>query len=99
MRRGSRFRPGALAHDVHGELAPFGALASRVRGRLDLSIGALDHRGETVQRLRASLALPGDGTAGIEEARAVLPGETDVSFTGQLASLADNPELADTWRP
>ena len=84
---------GAFAHEVHGELAPFGALASRVRGRLNLSIGALDHRGETVQRLRASLALPGDGTAGIEEARAVLPGQTDVSFTGQLTDLADNPEL------
>jgi AsmA family len=81
------------ANTPYGELAPFGALASSVRGRLDLSVGALDYRGQAVRQLRASLELTGDGTAGIKEARAVLPGQTDVSFSGQLGGLADNPEL------
>ena len=36
-------------------LAPLVALVSSLRGRIDLSIGALDYRGDTVRRLRAAL--------------------------------------------
>jgi hypothetical protein len=83
----------ASPRERYGELGLFGALASTVRGRLDLSVGELAYRGEAIRRLRAALELPGDGTAAIEEARAVLPGQTDVSLTGRLAGLGDNPEL------
>ena len=81
----------ALVRD--GGLAALGGLPSSVRGRLELSIGVLDYRGEAIRRLRAALQLPGDGTAKIEAVRAILPGQTDVSFTGELAGMRDHPEL------
>ncbi len=79
--------------DRDGGLAALGGLPSMVRGRIDLSVGALEWRGEAIRRLRASLQLTGDGAARIEDARAILPGQTDVSFTGQLTGGGDDPEL------
>ncbi|HYZ27057.1 MAG TPA: AsmA-like C-terminal region-containing protein, partial [Geminicoccaceae bacterium] len=80
----------------YGELAPLIALVSGLRGRIDLSIGALDYHGDTVRRLRAALELTGDGSAGVEEVRAILPGQTDVSFAGRLAGGSE-PELQGTF--
>lgn len=74
-------------------LAPLIALTNTVRGDVDLSIGTVDYRGAAVRRLRANLTLAGDGQAVIEQARAVLPGQTDVSFAGRLAEADAGPEL------
>jgi hypothetical protein len=83
----------AAAVDPQSGLAPLGGLAAMARGRVDLSIGALEYRGEEVRRLRASLRLTGGGAVRVEDARAVLPGQTDVSFTGDLAGIDGDPEL------
>jgi hypothetical protein len=88
--------PGAVVGAPYGELASLVALASGLRGRIVLSIGALDYRGETVRRLRAAVKLTGDGAAGIEEVRAILPGQTDVSFSGRLTGGGE-PELRGTF--
>jgi AsmA family/AsmA-like C-terminal region len=80
----------------YDELAPLVALVASLRGRIDLSIGALDYRGDTVRRFRAALELPGDGAAGVEEVRAILPGQTDVSFAGRLAA-ASEPKLQGSF--
>jgi hypothetical protein len=85
--------PDAPAEDVQEGLAPFFALASAIRGRIDLAVGALEYRGAEVRRLRTSLRLSGDRGLEISDARAVLPGETDVSFVGGLAGAATETEL------
>ena len=87
---------GASLGAPYGELAPLVALVASLRGRIDLSIGALDYQGDTVRRLRAALELPGDGAARVEEVRAVLPGQTDVSFAGRLAGGSE-PELQGSF--
>ncbi len=65
-------------------LAPLAALRS-LKGRVDLSVDALDYRGGTIRRLRTTLALAGTGGLTVEQARAILPGQTSVDFTGALA--------------
>ncbi len=65
-------------------LAPLTALAG-LKGRIDLSVQALDWRGGTMRRLRTTLALTGPGQVTVEQARASLPGQTSVDFTGALA--------------
>jgi uncharacterized protein involved in outer membrane biogenesis len=85
--------PVAAAVDGAGGLTPLLGLAAVVRGRIDLSIGALEYRGEAIRRLRASLRLTGDGAVAIADARAILPGQTDVSFTGDLAGIGEELEL------
>ncbi len=65
-------------------LAPLAALAA-LKGRIDLSVEALDWRGGTIRRLRTTLALTGGGQMTVEQARATLPGQTSVDFTGALA--------------
>ena len=52
---------------------------------MDLSVDALDYRGGTIRRLRTTLALAGTGGLTVEQARAILPGQTSVDFTGALA--------------
>ena len=52
---------------------------------MDLSVDALDYRGGTIRRLRTTLALAGTGELRVEQARAILPGQTSVDFTGALA--------------
>jgi uncharacterized protein involved in outer membrane biogenesis len=88
--------PDAAAADLQDGLAPFLVLASTVRGEIDLAVGALGYRGAEVRRLRASLRLSGDGGITISDARAVLPGETDVSFAGGLAGAGADTELRGT---
>ncbi len=64
-------------------LAPLAALAG-LKGRVDLSVDALDYRGGTIRHLRTTLALAGTGGLTVEQARATLPGQTSVDFTGAL---------------
>jgi hypothetical protein len=85
--------PDVTAGDLEDGLAPFLMLASGMRGEIDLAVGALEYRGAEVRRLRASLRLGGDGAVAINDARAVLPGETEVSFTGGLAGAGADTEL------
>ncbi len=73
----------AWPQDAAG-LAPLAALAA-LKGRIDLSVQALDWRGGTIRRLRTTLALTGSGQMTVEQARATLPGQTSVDFTGALA--------------
>ena len=50
--------PADLSADaVGGGLAPFLALASSVRGKVDLAVGTLDYPGVPLQRVRASMQL------------------------------------------
>lgn len=84
---------GMPASELGLSLAPLVALANTVRGNVVLSIDTLDYRGAPVRRLRADLTLAGDGQTVVEQARAVLPGQTDVSFTGRLAAAGDEPGL------
>ncbi len=72
-----------LSVDAAG-LAPIAALAGSLRGTIDLSVAALRHGGRTVSRLRAGLRLAGDGRVAIEQASAVLPGQTHLRFAGHL---------------
>jgi hypothetical protein len=88
--------PDAPASDLTDGLAPIFMLAAAVRGEIDLAAGALEYRGAEVRRLRASLRLSGDGGVTITDARAVLPGETDVSFAGGLADAGPETELRGT---
>lgn len=85
-----------LAQPAALDVAGLGALLSLPdlpRGRLDLSIGTLTHGGDDVRRLRLTLALEGPEGIRIEQARAVLPGQTDVSFTGTLHTGEQDPGL------
>jgi uncharacterized protein involved in outer membrane biogenesis len=79
--------------DAFAEVAALGARAARMRGQIDLSVRTLEHRGEELRRLRASLQLSGDGAATVRDARAILPGQTDISFSGRLEDIADDPKL------
>ena len=61
---------------------------------IDLSIGELALRGDQIRRLRATLALDGHGAMQVEQARATLPGQTTLTFTGALVEEAAEPALA-----
>jgi uncharacterized protein involved in outer membrane biogenesis len=65
-------------------LVPLAALAA-LKGRIALSVQAVDYRGGTIRQLRSTLALTGGGQITVEQARATLPGQTSVDFTGALA--------------
>ena len=76
-------------------------LARRVRGRIDLADRRARYRGA---RRSAGCArrcsCRGDGSVTVEHARAILPGQTDVSFTGALAGPgADIRSCAASSRP
>ena len=86
--------PAGLSADAVGRgLAPFFALASAVRGKVDLAVGTLDYPGMPLQRVRASMHLSGDGHATIRDARVTLPGQTDVGFAGELTGAGADVEL------
>jgi uncharacterized protein involved in outer membrane biogenesis len=74
-------------------LAALAALSTGLAGRIDLSVQALEYRGETIRRLRTSLALDGAGRVTVEQARATLPGQTTVGFTGGLAGQGEDAAL------
>jgi len=70
------------------DLAPLAALAGMLRGEVELAVAALRHRDRSVNRVRASLRLSGDGRIAVEQASAVLPGQTHVRFAGHLLPAA-----------
>ena len=86
--------PADLSANAVGEgLAPFLALASSVRGKVDLAVGTLDYQGVPLQRVRAALQFSGDGTATVRDARITLPGQTEVGFAGELKGAGADAEL------
>ena len=84
---------GTTADNLEKSLVPLLALTSSVRGEVDVAVGELDRGGAAVRRLRASVQLSGDGSATISDARAVLPGQTDVSFAGRLTGAGADAQL------
>ncbi|HLU66047.1 MAG TPA: AsmA family protein, partial [Kofleriaceae bacterium] len=87
---------GASAQDLEAALGPLLALASAGRGEIVLAAGALEHREAALRRVRATLRLGGDGGVTISDARALLPGDTDVGFAGALAGTSAGMELRGT---
>ena len=79
--------------NLERSLAPFLALAASVRGEIDLAVGELDAGGAEIRRLRAAVQLNGDGGAIISDARAVLPGQTDVGFAGRFTGTGADAQL------
>ncbi len=77
-------------------LGPLSALATTVQGQIDLAIDTLDYRRGTIHRVRAKVSLSGDGRMTVEQARAVLPGQTRIGFTGALAGGVEAAELNGT---
>jgi AsmA family/AsmA-like C-terminal region len=84
---------GLSADNLQRDLAPFLALASSVRGEIDLAVSEIETGPVPVHRLRTSVQLSGDGSATIKDARAVLPGETDVSFAGRFTGAGADAQL------
>ena len=74
-------------------LAALAALAAEVAGEIDLSIGELAWRGGLIQRVRTTLALDGGGGLVVEQARATLPGQTGLGFTGALVGQGGEAAL------
>jgi len=72
------------------------ALPPWLSGTIDVSVDSLGYRGDVIRRLRATLLLSGNGRLTVEQARALLPGRADVSFTGVLVADAAEPELHGT---
>lgn len=69
-------------------------LASAVRGRIDVAVPTLSYRGEAIRRLRATLTLEPPGRVRIDNARAILPGQTNLSFAGAIQGLAPETVLS-----
>lgn len=75
------------------DLAPLAELSRALRGEIDLSVAALHYRDRTVDRLRLRLRLSGDGEVAVEQASAILPGQTDLRFAGRLAAAGELIDL------
>jgi hypothetical protein len=78
---------------VDSLLTPLASLASRIEGEIDLTIGKIAYRGELVRRARLQLGLAEGAAIAVREARAILPGNTDLAFTGRLLGPAGNSSL------
>jgi hypothetical protein len=79
--------------DAGGGLAALAMLSDGLAGRVDLAVQTLEYRGGTIRRLRTRIALSGNGAITVEEARATLPGQTTLGFTGALAEQSENAAL------
>jgi hypothetical protein len=74
-------------------LAPLVALSTALRGEIDLSAAALQYRERSADRVRLRLRLTGDGEVAVEQASAILPGQTDLRFAGRLAATGGLVDL------
>ena len=79
--------------DAGGSLAALAALSDGLSGQVDLAVQTLEYRGGTIRRLRTRVALSGTGAVAVEEARAILPGQTTLGFTGALAGPGEDTPL------
>jgi uncharacterized protein involved in outer membrane biogenesis len=76
------------------DLTPLVALAHALRGEIDLSVAALQYRDRSADRIRLRLTLTGDGEVVVEQASAILPGQTDLRFAGGLATADEGVDLS-----
>ena len=74
-------------------LAALAALAEASAGQIDLSIGELAWRGGTIRRIRTTIALEGAGGLTVEQARATLPGQSSLGFTGAMVGQGGEAAL------
>ncbi|HEX5079244.1 MAG TPA: AsmA family protein [Geminicoccaceae bacterium] len=75
------------------DLAPLVALSRALRGEINLSLAALQYRDRRVERLRLKLTLTGDGEVAVDQASAILPGQTDLRFEGRLTAGGEGVAL------
>ena len=88
-----RLELGDLPAARPADLAPLVALSRALRGEIDLSIAAVQYRERSADRLRLRLRLTGDGEVAVEQASAILPGQTDLRFAGRLAATGGPVDL------
>ena len=88
-----RIELGELPPVLPADLAPLAALASALRGEIDLSVAALQYRDRSAERVRLRLRLTGDGEVAVEQASAILPGQTDLRFAGRFAAAGEQVDL------
>jgi uncharacterized protein involved in outer membrane biogenesis len=75
------------------DLVPLAALSRALRGEIDLSVAALRYRNQSADRVRLRLTMKGDGEVAIEQASAILPGQTDLRFEGRLTPAGEQMDL------
>ena len=75
------------------DLVPLAALSRALRGEIDLSVAALRYRDHSADRVRLRLTMTGDGEVAVEQASAILPGQTDLRFEGRLTATGEQVEL------
>jgi uncharacterized protein involved in outer membrane biogenesis len=75
------------------DLAPLAALSRAWRGEIDLSVAALRYRNRSADRVRLRLTMTGDGEVAVEQASAILPGQTDLRFEGRLTAAGEQVDL------
>jgi uncharacterized protein involved in outer membrane biogenesis len=88
-----RIELGELPAARPGDLAPLADLSRALRGEIDLSVAALQYRDRGADRVRLRLRLTGDGEVAVEQASAILPGQTDLRFAGRLAATGELVDL------
>ena len=88
-----RLELGDLLAARPGDLTPLVALSRALRGEIDLSVAALQYRDRSADRVRLRLRLTGDGEVAVQQASAILPGQTDLRFTGRLATTGELVDL------
>ena len=88
-----RLELGDLPAARPADLAPLVALSRALRGEIDLSVAAVQYRERSADRVRLRLRLTGDGEVAVEQASAILPGQTDLRFAGRLAATGGPVDL------
>ncbi len=83
---------GASNAAAGGEEKPAWPIPADARGRVELSIEAMIYRGQLIRQLRLEAAL-GEGALNVERAMALLPGSSDIAFTGSLQESEGVPQF------
>ncbi|MGH6916431.1 MAG: AsmA family protein [Geminicoccaceae bacterium] len=91
--RAQQLELGDLSAARPADLAPLAALSRALRGEIDLSVAALHYRDRTADRVRLRLTLAGDGAVAVDQASAILPGQTNLGFEGRLAARGEPVDL------
>jgi uncharacterized protein involved in outer membrane biogenesis len=91
--RAQKLELGDLLPARPADLVPLAALSRALRGEIDLSVDALHYRDRSADRIRLKLMLAGDGEVAVEQASAILPGQTDLRFEGRLAATGEQVDV------
>jgi hypothetical protein len=87
--KAERLELGDLLNARLADLAPLAALSRGLRGEIDLSVMALQYHDRAADRVRLRLGLTGDGEITVEQASAILPGQSDLRFEGRLTATGE----------